>query len=156
MAIYPEFLKSPKSLFNLLQSSSKLRSLSRVQPIYVTFVLTFAPGDIGGYVYKIPDNMKAFLWQMGYYCEEALRGKLAGEVRIDEKIIFADPAHLRPSLDSEFTQFEPIEGTIKGRWIAGAAGSLQVHTFGMLLRQRFYDDFIEPLFDKAGEEMGIK
>ena len=154
--LYPAFLDSPKSLFNLLFSSKHLRALSGVEPVYLTFVLTFAGlGDTQGFSYPIPSGLTGFLWFLGYRVSAGLEGNLAGQVTSDGKTIFADPAHLRPEFGADFTHFEQFNREMVGAWVAGVAGRIQVHSFGMLVRSGFFERYIEPLFDKAGEGMGL-
>ncbi len=155
-AIHPAFLDSPKSLFNLLFSSRRLRALSGVEPVYLTFVLNFAGlGDTQAFSYSIPSSLTGFLWYMGYRVTAGLEGNLAGQVAVDGQVLFLDPAHLRPEFGADFTHFQPANGTIVGAWVAGAAGRIQYHFLGMLVRADFFQRWIEPVFDKAGLDMGM-
>lgn len=152
--IYPEFLSSPKALFNLLSSSRSLKGLSGVTPIYQTFVLTF-PGTVS-FSYQIPGGgYTGFIWYFSYRVSAGLEGNIAGSVTIDGKPFFADPVHLKPEFGSEFTHFEGAHSEIAGTWVSAVAGVLQLHGFGMILRGNFYEQYIEPLFDAVGKNMGM-
>lgn len=154
--IYPEFLSSPKALFNLLYSNRGLRGLSGVTALFYTFVLTFAGlGDTQGFIYLVPSGYTGFFWFTGYRVSAGLEGKLAMIFKIDGETVMVDPSFLRPQIDYDFTHFQRIDHEASATWVAGVAGQLQCHIYGMLMRDDFYAKTIEPLFAQVAKDMGV-
>ena len=161
MQDFTRFLESPKSLFNLLSSSPILKGRSGIEPIYLSFVLSFTgAADVQAFSFPIPNGSQGFLWLLSYFAQPALQGNLSGIVAIDGKVIYGDTHHLRPEFKGEFTNFECLESVITGTWIttaAVAAGSLlHIIAHGMLLRQDFYKAEIQPSFEGIASDLLAK
>jgi len=159
MLDFTRFLESPKSLFNLLSSAPVLKGDSGVTPVYLSFTLSFAGiGDTEAFSYAIPQGYQGFLWQLGYFATQDLRGNLAGQVSIDGKLIFGDSSHLRPQVEQVFVNFEPVEGSITGSWIttANVTGGLHILASGMLLRSEFYQKQIQPTFEALADDLLVR
>ena len=158
MIDFCRFLESPKSFYNLLSSSSTLKGRSGIEPVYLSFTLSFTGiGDVQAFSFSIPQGYQAFLWLLGYYAVAALRGNLSGLVTIDGRTIYGDATHLRPEFTGEFSNFEPVEGVMAGTWVTTAvvaAGSqLSVIAHGMLLKSGFYLNEIVPCFEGIASDM---